>query len=78
LRAQAIGDRADKDAGDLPTLYASGLTDDFSILGKASPGTPGDGIVPLAVELELLGSAGFVQPECFWKRGPTTVFGGFR
>lgn len=33
---------------------------------------------PLAVELELLRAAGFAEPECFWKRGPATVFGGFR
>lgn len=37
-----------------------------------------DRYYPLAVELDLLESAGFVQPECFWKHGPTTVFGGFR
>ncbi|HEX7842668.1 MAG TPA: caspase family protein [Kofleriaceae bacterium] len=37
--------------GQLPTLYASGLTDDFSILGKASPVTPSDGIVPLSAEV---------------------------
>lgn len=33
---------------------------------------------PLEVELELLGTAGFRHPECFWRRGPMTVFGGFR
>jgi tRNA (cmo5U34)-methyltransferase len=37
-----------------------------------------DRYYPLAVELELLAQAGFAHPECFWKHGPTTVFGGFR
>lgn len=40
--------------GQLPTLYASGLTDDFAILGSLrqdSPGSLGDGIVPLAAEV---------------------------
>lgn len=32
----------------------------------------------LAQELMLLREAGFVAPECFWKRGPSTVFGGYR
>jgi trans-aconitate methyltransferase len=33
---------------------------------------------PLAAELAMLAAAGFAQPECFWKLGPSTVFGGFR
>lgn len=37
-----------------------------------------DRYYPLAVELELLRAAGFAQPDCFWKQGPGTVFGGFR
>lgn len=37
-----------------------------------------DRYYPLAVELEQLRAAGFAQPECFWKHGPSTVFGGFR
>jgi len=37
-----------------------------------------DRYYPLATELELLAAAGFAQPECFWKHGPATVFGGFR
>lgn len=37
-----------------------------------------DRYYPLAVELDLLAAAGFVRPECFWKRGASTVFGGFR
>jgi tRNA (cmo5U34)-methyltransferase len=37
-----------------------------------------DRYFPLAVELDLLASAGFARPECFWKRGASTVFGGFR
>lgn len=32
---------------------------------------------PLAVELALLADAGFSRPECFWRKGPITVFGGF-
>jgi tRNA (cmo5U34)-methyltransferase len=32
----------------------------------------------LAQELTLLREAGFAAPECFWKRGPSTVFGGYR
>jgi len=37
-----------------------------------------DRYYPLATELELLAAAGFAQPDCFWKAGPATVFGGFR
>ncbi len=37
-----------------------------------------DRYYPLAAELSMLGAAGFAQPECFWKYGPATVFGGFR
>jgi len=33
---------------------------------------------PLHVELSLLADAGFEQPECFWKQGPMSVYGGFR
>jgi tRNA (cmo5U34)-methyltransferase len=37
-----------------------------------------DRYYPLAVELDLLAAAGFARPDCFWKRGAMTVFGGFR
>ncbi len=37
-----------------------------------------DRYYPLAVELELLAAAGFAHPDCFWKQGASTVFGGFR
>jgi tRNA (cmo5U34)-methyltransferase len=37
-----------------------------------------DRYYPLAVELDLLAAAGFPRPECFWRRGASTVFGGFR
>jgi len=37
-----------------------------------------DRYYPLVAELALLGAAGFAQPECFWKRGPSTVLGGYR
>lgn len=33
---------------------------------------------PLATELSLLAQAGFARPDCFWKYGPMTVFGGYR
>jgi tRNA (cmo5U34)-methyltransferase len=33
---------------------------------------------PLSVELALLADAGFARPECFWRKGPIAVFGGFR
>ena len=32
---------------------------------------------PLRVELSLLADAGFERPECFWKHGPMSVYGGF-
>jgi len=41
-------------------------------------GPDGDRYFPLATELALLAGAGFPRPECFWKHGPATVFGGFR
>lgn len=37
-----------------------------------------DRYLPLATELRLLAEAGFAEPECFWKHGPMTVYGGFR
>ena len=37
-----------------------------------------DRYYPLAVELDALAAAGFTHPECFWKRGAMTVYGGFR
>jgi len=37
-----------------------------------------DRYYPLVIELDLLAAAGFGHPECFWKHGPSTVFGGFR
>jgi len=37
-----------------------------------------DRYYPLAVELDQLRAAGFAQPDCFWKHGPSTVFGGYR
>ena len=33
---------------------------------------------PLAAELGALAAAGFTQPECFWKRGAITVYGGYK
>jgi tRNA (cmo5U34)-methyltransferase len=36
-----------------------------------------DTYYPLATELALLANAGFAHPECFWKQGPSTVFGAF-
>lgn len=36
-----------------------------------------DTYYPLATELALLAAAGFAQPDCFWKHGPSTVFGAF-
>ena len=32
---------------------------------------------PLTAELAMLAAAGFARPDCFWKRGAMTVFGGF-
>jgi tRNA (cmo5U34)-methyltransferase len=37
-----------------------------------------DRYLPLAMELQLLADAGFARPDCFWKHGPMTVFGGYR
>ncbi len=37
-----------------------------------------DRYLPLALELDLLRDAGFTQPECFWRFGPMTVYGGYR
>lgn len=37
-----------------------------------------DRYFPLATELDALRSAGFARPECFWKLGGQSVFGGFR
>ncbi len=37
-----------------------------------------DRYYPLTTELALLADAGFPRPDCFWKQGASTVFGGFR
>lgn len=37
-----------------------------------------DRYYPLATELALLADAGFARPECFWKHGPSAVFGAYR
>lgn len=37
-----------------------------------------DRYLPLTTELRLLAEAGFERPDCFWKYGPMTVYGGFR
>jgi len=37
-----------------------------------------DRYYPLTTELTLLAAAGFLRPDCFWKQGASTVFGGFR
>jgi tRNA (cmo5U34)-methyltransferase len=37
-----------------------------------------DRYYPLAIELRLLADAGFARPDCFWKYGPMTVYGGFK
>lgn len=37
-----------------------------------------DRYYPLTTELGLLADAGFPRPDCFWKQGASTVFGGFR
>ena len=37
-----------------------------------------DRYFPLVTELGALAAAGFPRPECFWRCGPSTVFGGFR
>jgi tRNA (cmo5U34)-methyltransferase len=37
-----------------------------------------DRYLPLALELQLLREAGFAEPECFWRFGPMTVYGGYR
>jgi len=37
-----------------------------------------DRYYPLATELRLLADAGFARPDCFWKYGPMTVYGGFK
>ena len=33
---------------------------------------------PLQLELSLLSDANFERPDCFWRRGPMTVFGAFK
>jgi tRNA (cmo5U34)-methyltransferase len=37
-----------------------------------------DRYLPLPTELALLADAGFTAPECFWRFGPMTVYGGYR
>jgi tRNA (cmo5U34)-methyltransferase len=39
---------------------------------------PEDRYYSLAQEMLILRDAGFDAPECFWKQGPSTVFGAYR
>ena len=52
------------------------LADEATALFKQWAGE--DRYFPLTTELALLADAGFPRPECFWKQGAPTVFGGFR
>ena len=36
------------------------------------------GMARSLVELRLLAEAGFARPDCFWKYGPMTVYGGYK
>ena len=49
-----------------------------ALFARWAEGPTGDRYFSLATELALLGEAGFMNPDCFWKHGPSTVFGGFR
>ena len=51
--------------------------DAHALFAKGAEGPTGDRYFSLAAELALLGDAGFAHPECFWKRGPSTVYGAF-
>lgn len=37
-----------------------------------------DRYFPLAAELDALARAGFPHPECFWRRGPVSVYGAIK
>lgn len=48
-----------------------------ALFAKWAEGPTGDRYFSLATELALLAEAGFAHPDCFWKRGPSTVYGAF-
>jgi SAM-dependent methyltransferase len=48
-----------------------------ALFAKWAEGPTGDRYFSLATELALLAEAGFANPDCFWKRGPSTVYGAF-
>jgi tRNA (cmo5U34)-methyltransferase len=55
-------------------MRATGIADPEALFAKWALE---DRYYPLATELALLAAAGFPRPECFWKHGPSTVFGGY-
>jgi tRNA (cmo5U34)-methyltransferase len=60
-------------------MAAAGIAepDAHALFAKWAEGPTGDRYHPLETEISLLREAGFTHPDCFWKRGPSTVYGGF-
>ena len=48
-----------------------------ALFAQWAQGPTGDRYFALGTELSLLAEAGFGRPDCFWKHGPSTVYGAF-
>jgi len=82
----AIGDVTIHEAGPAKTRMMDAWAEWMGAHGIARPDAEAlfakwageDRYFSLADELVALAQAGFEKPECFWKRGPSTVFGAYR
>src|SRR5439155_17993582 len=58
--------------------YLRGERPDRTVLPAPRPPSPSHFWDTLGEHMEFLRSAGFVSPDCFWKRNTNTVIGGFK
>jgi SAM-dependent methyltransferase len=58
--------------------YLRGERPDRTVLPAPRPPTPSHFWDTLGEHMEFLRAAGFVSPDCFWKRNTNTVIGGFK
>ena len=58
-------------------MMSKGITEE-EVAKHFSDWSEEDRYFSLYEELSALASAGFLQPDCFWKSGPLTVFGGMK
>jgi len=58
--------------------YLKGERPDRTVMPAPRPPSPSHFWDTLSEHMEFLRAAGFVSPDCFWKRNTNTVIGGFK